>query len=137
MFVILILSPACCPIASGNSSGSANSSVGGGSLTGRVNASAAAAANAALLARRGSYPLNAVAALTAAQQRNLAALASIATTSTALTGSTGTPMVSVAATPHSSGVTPHSTTGQQHVANSLTAVAAAHAAQQQLHGLAP
>merc|ERR1719510_2612999 len=37
-------------------------------------AAAAAAANVALAARRGSYPLSAVAALTAAQQRNLAAL---------------------------------------------------------------
>ena len=41
-------------------------------------AAAAAAANVALAARRGSYPLSAVAALTAAQQRNLAALSGAA-----------------------------------------------------------
>ena len=86
-----------------------------------------------MLARRGSYPLNAVAALTAAQQRNLAAIANAVTTS-ALTGSSGTPLVSVAAaTPTAP---PHGTAGQQHAANSLTAVAAA-AAAQQLHGLTP
>ena len=111
----------------------ASSSTGSSSLTSpqhsalaRVNqaAAAAAAANAAIAAsRRGSYPLNAVAALTAAQQRNLAAMAN--TTSAGLTGSTGT---MVSAESAISGPPPQ----QQHAATAspLTAVAA-----QQLHGL--
>ena len=114
-------------------------------------AAAAAAANVALAARRGSYPLSAVAALTAAQQRNLAALtgapgvvvSSVGTctlpTSVAnvMTGSirggqagpptsvvqSGNPSIMVSAAP-----------GHQPQHASLTAVAAA---QQQLHGLTP
>jgi len=103
----------------------------------RVNqgqAIAAAAANAAIAAsRRGSYPLNAVAALTAAQQRNLAAMAqaggqgmpiTTSTGNTMITGSTAGPMVSAG-----SANPAHS---QQHAAanSPLTALAG-----QQLHGL--
>jgi RNA binding protein fox-1 len=63
----------------------------------RVNqgqAIAAAAANAAIAAsRRGSYPLNAVAALTAAQQRNLAAMAQAGGQGMPITTSTGNTMI--------------------------------------------
>ena len=93
-------------------------------------ASAVAQAQALATARRGSYPLSAVAALTAAQQRNLAAMQAAQqsqqiTTTASLTGSGNSTMVSAAA---------QSAQGQQH-ASPLTAVAAA--AQQQLHGLTP
>lgn len=104
-----------------NSDGQRGNVTGGGQ---RVNSAVAAAnaANAALLARRGSYPLNAVAALTAAQQRNLNI------TSSGLTGSTN-PLVSVSVAGGSSAA---AQAGQQQH-NSLTAVAAA----AQLHGLTP
>ena len=98
----------------------------GTAMSQRTNPAAAAsavAANVALAtARRGSYPLSAVAALTAAQQRNLAAMQAAITTTASLTGSST--MVSAA-----------TAQGQQQHASPLTAVAAA--AQQQLHGLTP
>ena len=143
VFVISVFLPCMSKIASSISgSGGSNSLTASPqhSALARVNQAAAAqaaAANAAIAAsRRGSYPLNAVAALNAAQQRNLAAIAQagagsipsgVPVSSTGLTGSTGGPLVSVSA----------ESARQQHAATvspagPLTAVAA-----QQLHGLTP
>ena len=143
VFVISVFLPCMSKIASSISgSGGSNSLTASPqhSALARVNQAAAAqaaAANAAIAARRrGSYPLNAVAALNAAQQRNLAAIAhagagsipsGVPVSSTGLTGSTGGPLVSVSA----------ESARQQHAATvspagPLTAVAA-----QQLHGLTP
>ena len=136
-FVIFTFSPACQIASSSTSGGSSQLTSPQHSALTRVNqgqAIAAAAANAAIAAsRRGSYPLNAVAALTAAQQRNLAAMAqaggqgmpiTTSTGNTMLSGSTAGPMVSTG-----SANPAHS---QQHAAanSPLTALAG-----QQLHGL--
>lgn len=123
-------SHSACPLAV--SAGSSNNTAASNSAQlARVNTAVNAAAAANLLAaRRGSYPLNAVAALTAAQQRNLAAMAGSPTTTS--TGLTSTMVSASNACPAVS-----QATGQGHAANSLTAVAAAAAAQQQLHGLTP
>ena len=138
-FVIFTFSPACQIASSSSSGGSSQLTSPQHSALARVNqgqALAAAAANAAIAAsRRGSYPLNAVAALTAAQQRNLAAMAqaqaggqgmpiTTSTGNTMLSGSTAGTMVSAG-----SANPAHS---QQHAAanSPLTALAG-----QQLHGL--
>lgn len=103
----------------------------------RVNqgqALAAAAADAAIAAsRRGSCPLNAVAALTAAQQRNLAAMAQAGGQGMPITTSTGNTMLSgsAAGTMVSAGSANPAHSQQHAAANSpLTALAG-----QQLHGL--
>ena len=112
-------------------------------------AAAAAAANVALAARRGSYPLSAVAALTAAQQRNLAALSGAAAGGVAVSTVAATLPSNVSvvtgvgsmrggagptlATVQSGNPSMVSVASGQPQHASLTAVAAA----QQLHGLTP